>query len=127
MLDQAFLKITHLPHPAVPIVRYKKITEILGSLVVIVTVLGVILLRKPFYFPALVAYVLYGVGKTVFFGLIGRRPRGDVPVISDEDEDLEPDTQIVVADITPERQSRRRRRRRHHRNQQQQKPGEGDK
>jgi len=127
MLALAFLMISNVSYPAVPTVGYKKVSEILGSLVVIVTVLGIILLRKPFYFPALVAYVLYGVGKTVFFGLIGRKPRGDVPVISDEDEDLEPDTQIVVADITPERQSRRRRRRRHHRNQQQQKPGEGDK
>ena len=41
-------------------------------------------------------------------------PRGDVPVISDEDEDLEPETHIVVPDIAPERQQRRRRRRRHH-------------
>jgi hypothetical protein len=53
-------------------------------------------------------------------------------VISDEDEDLEPDTQIVVADITPERQGRRRRRKRsHHRDErvrgsQPPKPGEGE-
>ncbi|HEU4879802.1 MAG TPA: hypothetical protein VFT21_10125, partial [Gemmatimonadaceae bacterium] len=97
-----------------PTVGYKKISEILGSLVVAGTVLGIILLRKQFYFPALVGYVLYGVGKTVFFGLIGRRPRGDVPVISDLDEDLEPDTQIVVSDSAPDRQARRRRRRRSH-------------
>ena len=95
-----------------PTIGYKKISEILGSLVVAATIIGIIVLRKQFYFPALVLYVLYGVGKTVFFGLIGRRPRGDVPVISDMDEDLEPDTQIVVADITPDRQARRRRRRR---------------
>jgi hypothetical protein len=57
---------------------------------------------------------VYGVGKTVFFGLIGRRPRGDVPVISDSDEYLEPDMQIVVPDVGPDRQARRRRRRRHH-------------
>ena len=93
---------------------YRKISEILGTLVVAVVLIGIIVLRKQFYFPALVGYVIYGVGKTVFFGLIGRKPRGDVPVISDSDEDLEPDTQIVVADITPERQGRRRRRRRPH-------------
>ncbi len=112
MLALAFLMISNVSYPAVPTLGYKKISQILGTLVVVVTVLGIIFLRKQFYFPALVGYVLYGVGKTVYFGLIGRRPRGDVPVISDSDEDLEQDTQIVVADIAPERPPKRRRRRR---------------
>lgn len=114
MLALAFLMISNVSYPAVPTVGYRKISEILGTLVVAVVLIGIIVLRKQFYFPALVGYVVYGVGKTVFFGLIGRKPRGDVPVISDSDEDLEPDTQIVVADITPERQGRRRRKRRPH-------------
>jgi CDP-diacylglycerol--serine O-phosphatidyltransferase len=115
MLALAFLMISNVSYPAVPTMGYKKISEILGTLVVAGTVLGVIFLRKQFYFPALIGYVGYGVAKTVFFGLIGRRPRGDVPVISDDDEDLEPDTRIVVQDMTPERQAaRRKRRRRHH-------------
>ncbi len=112
MLALAFLMISNVSYPAVPTVGYKKIGQILGSLVVAVVVIGIIVLRKQFYFPALVAYVVYGVAKTVFFGLIGRKPRGDVPVISDEDEDLDPDPQIIVADITPDQQAQRRRRRR---------------
>jgi hypothetical protein len=130
MLALSFLMISNVSYPAVPTVGYKKISEILGTLVVAVTVIGIIVLRKQFYFPALVAYVVYGVGKTVFFGLIGKKPRGDVPVISDDDEYLEPDTQIVVADIAPDRQARRRRRRRHHgdrsRGTPPKKPGEGE-
>lgn len=114
MLALAFLMISNVSYPAVPTIGYKKISEIIGSLVVIGTVIGMIVLRKQFYFPALVIYVVYGVAKTVYFGLIGRKPRGDVPVISDSDEELEPDVQIVVADITldQEQQHRRRRRRR---------------
>jgi CDP-diacylglycerol--serine O-phosphatidyltransferase len=112
MLSLAFLMISNVSYPAVPTVGYKKLSEILGSLVVAVTVIGMIVLRKQFYFPALVAYVVYGVGKTVFFGLIGRKPRGDVPVISDSDEDLDPDPQIIVADIRPDQQQSQRRRRR---------------
>ena len=114
MLALAFLMISNVSYPAVPTIGYRKLSEILGSLVVAGSIIGMIVLRKQFYFPALVIYVLYGVGKTVFFGLIGRRPRGDVPVISDDDEDFEPDTQIVVPDIAPEpslTQQRRRRRR----------------
>jgi CDP-diacylglycerol--serine O-phosphatidyltransferase len=112
MLALAFLMISNVSYPAVPTIGYKKISEILGTIVVAGTVIGVIVLRKQFYFPALVMYVLYGVGKTVFFGLIGRRPRGDVPVISDDDEDIEPDTQITVPDIGPDQPPPRRRRRR---------------
>jgi len=112
MLALAFLMISNVSYPAVPTIGYRKLSEILGSLVVATTVIGVIVLQKQFYFPALVLYVLYGVAKTVFFGLIGRRPRGDVPVISDADEDLEQDTQILVPDITPDPQQHQRRRKR---------------
>lgn len=112
MLALAFLMISNVSYPAVPTIGYRKLSEILGSLMVVGTIIGIIVLRKQFYFPALVLYVLYGVGKTVFFGLIGRRPRGDVPVISDDDEDIEPDTQITVPDIGPDQPPARRRRRR---------------
>lgn len=113
MLALAFLMISNVSYPAVPTIGYRKLSEILGSLVVAATIIGVIVLRKQFYFPALVLYVLYGVGKTVFFGLIGRRPRGDVPVISDMDEDMEPeDAHISVPDIGPDQAPVRRRRRR---------------
>jgi CDP-diacylglycerol--serine O-phosphatidyltransferase len=113
MLALAFLMISNVSYPAVPTIGYRKLSEILGSLVVAATIVGVIVLQKQFYFPALVLYVLYGVGKTVFFGLIGRRPRGDVPVISDMDEDIDPeDAHITVPDIGPDQQPVRRRRRR---------------
>ena len=88
MLALAFLMISNVSYPAVPTVGYKKISEILGSLWWSQARSSESsFLRKQFYFPALVGYVLYGVAKTVFFGLIGRQPRGDVPVISDDDED----------------------------------------
>jgi CDP-diacylglycerol--serine O-phosphatidyltransferase len=115
MLTLAFLMISNVSYPAVPTIGYRKISEILGSLVVAATIFGVIFLKKQFYFPAAIGYVAYGVGKTVFFGLIGRLPRGDVPVISDDDEDLEPaadPTQILLPDIGPEQRNQRRRRKR---------------
>lgn len=112
MLALAFLMISNVSYPAVPTIGYKTLTQILGSLVVIGSIVGMIVLRKQFYFPALVIYVLYGVGKTVLFGLIGKKPRGDVPVISDDDEEFEPDRQITVPDIAPEQVATQRRRRR---------------
>ena len=118
MLALAFLMISNVSYPAVPTIGYRKISEILGSLVVAGTILGIIFLQKQFYFPALVAYVLYGVGKTVFFGLIGKLPRGDIPVITDDDEEFDvvrtDPPEILVPDIgpVPQRGTRRRKRRR---------------
>src|SRR5687767_3695764 len=85
MMLLAFLMISNVSYPAVPTVGFRKISEILGSLVVATTFVGVLFIRKEFYFPALVTYVLYGLAKTVIFGLLDRRPTGDAPVISDDD------------------------------------------
>jgi CDP-diacylglycerol--serine O-phosphatidyltransferase len=116
MLLLAFLMISNVSYPAVPTIGFKKISEILGTLVVVATFIGVLLLRKEFYFPALICYVLYGLAKTVIFGLLDRRHVGDSPVISDDDDD-EPIllTGGVVAagsEAARQRPHRRRRRRR---------------
>jgi CDP-diacylglycerol---serine O-phosphatidyltransferase len=116
MMLLAFLMISNVSYPAVPTIGFRKISEILGTLVVVATFIGVLLLRKEFYFPALICYVLYGLAKTVIFGLLGRRHVGDSPVISDDD-DLEPIllTGGVVAagsEAARQRPHRRRRRRR---------------
>ena len=115
MLALAFLMISNVSYPAVPTVGYRKVNEILGSLVVAATIFGVIFLKKQFYFPALLGYVAYGVGKTVLFGFLGRQPRGDIPVISDDDEEiggiLEP-RELRHPDIGGEQRRRRRKCRR---------------
>jgi len=115
MMLLAFLMISNVSYPAVPTVGFRKINEILGTLVVIATFIGVLFLRKEFYFPALVCYVLYGLAKTVIFGLLDRRPRGDAPVIDDDDEPLLLAAAGVVdtgSDAIRHRSHRRRRRRR---------------
>jgi hypothetical protein len=116
MLILAFLMISNVSYPAVPTVGFRKISEILGTLVVATTFIGVLFIRKEFYFPALVTYVLYGLVKTVIFGLLDKRPLGDSPVIADEDEDsmLVPETDVSeeTEESVRQRPPRRRRRRR---------------
>ena len=120
MMLLAFLMISNVSYPAVPTVGFRKISEILGTLVVIGTFVGMLFLRKEFYFPALICYVLYGLAKTVIFGLLDRRPRGDSPVIDDDDEPLilAPVGVVDAGDALRHRAHRRRRRRRP--------PGTGD-
>jgi CDP-diacylglycerol--serine O-phosphatidyltransferase len=117
MLLLSFLMISNVSYPAIPTVGFRKISEILGTLVVIATFIGVLFLRKEFYFPALICYVVYGLAKTVIFGLLDRRPVGDSPVISDDDDD---ETILLSAagaagagsEAARQRPARRRRRRR---------------
>ena len=121
MMLLAFLMISNVSYPAVPTIGFRKIGEILGTLVVIATFIGVLFLRKEFYFPALICYVLYGLAKTVIFGLLDRRPRGDSPTIDDDDEPLLLSGLGVVdsgGEALRQRTHRRRRRRRP--------PGPGD-
>ncbi len=115
MLLLAFLMISNVSYPAIPTVGFRKISEILGTLVVVATFIGVLFLRKEFYFPALICYVLYGLAKTVIFGLLDRRPVGDSPVISDDDEPILLSAAGVVgagSEAARQRPTRRRRRRR---------------
>ncbi len=114
MLTLAFLMISNVSYPAVPTVGFKKVSEILGSVVVAATFIGVLFIRKEFYFPALITYVLYGLAKTVIFGLLDKRPLGDAPVISDDDSLLIPETDPIeeTEEAARQRPPRRRRRRR---------------
>jgi CDP-diacylglycerol--serine O-phosphatidyltransferase len=119
MLALAFLMISNVSYPAVPTVGLRSLAGVLSLLVVVGTVFGVIFLKKQFYFPALVGYVAYGVGKTFVFGLIGRQPRSDIPVIDDDDEiigGIVDPSEARALDLAAEKQriGRRRRRRRGH-------------
>jgi len=115
MLVLAFLMISNVSYPAVPTVGIRKPSEIVGTLVVLVTLVGVLLLRTEFYFPALVLYVIYGLAKTVVFGLLDKHPVGDSPTISDDDEPILLSGIGVVgagSEAARQRPPRRRRRRR---------------
>lgn len=114
MMMLAFLMISNVSYPAVPTVGYRKPGEIIGSLVVASTFFGVLFLPKEFFFPAFILYVLYGLVKTVVYGLMDRRPSGDAPVISDEEEDAEEvRTRELLEPELVAAQRKRRRRRRH--------------
>lgn len=107
MVALAFLMISNVRYAAVPTIGYRSIRGILGSLVVIGTLAGVIVLPRTFFFPALMAYVIWGVARTAFLGLIDRR--NGLPE-SDEDEELQRTVEGGPPDLQPSGRRRRRRR-----------------
>lgn len=103
MLGLGMLMISNVQYAAVPTVGFRSVRGILGLLLVVGTFVGVIFLPKQFFFPALMGYVLYGIGHTVFVGLLDRLPGAQHADASSSDDD-------DVADDRP-----RRRRRKHQR------------
>lgn len=104
MVGLAFLMISQVRYAAVPLIGYRSFREILGTLIVIGTLVGVIFLPKPFFFPALMAYVIWGVARTVFVGLLDR-----LPVTEEIREGVIADSDGVEGAGIPRRRRRRRR------------------
>jgi CDP-diacylglycerol--serine O-phosphatidyltransferase len=102
MVGLSFLMISQVRYAAVPTIGYRSIREVLGSLLVIGTLLGLIFVPKPFFFPAAMAYVIYGVASTVFVGFLDRR------TIRDMDQDLVGDENALDAGLHRRRRRRRR-------------------
>jgi CDP-diacylglycerol--serine O-phosphatidyltransferase len=73
----AALMISNVPYPAVPPVGYKNRKQIMGSVVVIGSILGLILLPKQFMFPAAVAYVTFGIVQWALLGFLGKASSPD--------------------------------------------------
>lgn len=74
MIGLSFLMISNVSYAAVPTVGFRTPRQILGSLLVLGTAIGIVLLPKQFFFPALMGYVIFGLGQTVFNGLLERLP-----------------------------------------------------
>jgi len=68
-------------------VGFRSLRDILGTIVIVATVVGVFFVPKQFFFPACLAYVLYGLGETVLIGLLGRRAITEVNEAAEDEED----------------------------------------
>jgi CDP-diacylglycerol--serine O-phosphatidyltransferase len=87
MLVLGMLMISNVQYPAVPTIGYRTIRSILGTMVVLGTIVGLIWFPKEYFFPALITYVAYGLAKTALVGLLDRRPGRQGEDDDDEEED----------------------------------------
>ena len=123
------LMVSNVPYPAVPTIGWRSLRQIGASLVLVAAIVGLIFLPRQFFFPALLAYVLYGALKWLVLGLIGSRTEPEEIYFQ-----LEPEEELAAAipppslrrtpasgvqstnnsdvdEIAPARRRRRRRRR----------------
>jgi CDP-diacylglycerol--serine O-phosphatidyltransferase len=92
MLGLGMLMISNVQYAKVPTVGFRTVKGLLGLVLVVGTMIGVIFLPKQFFFPALMAYVLYGIGRTAFLGLLDRLPNGrdDLQAAVIEEDEVAP-------------------------------------
>ncbi|MEI6738847.1 MAG: CDP-diacylglycerol--serine O-phosphatidyltransferase [Gemmatimonadaceae bacterium] len=100
MMGLGMLMISNVQYAAVPTVGFRSVRGILGTLLVIGTLIGVIFLPKQFFFPGLMAYILFGIGRTAVLGLMDRLPNGRDDALTDESDS--------ETDALPRRRRRRR-------------------
>ncbi len=87
MLVLGMLMISNVQYPAVPRIGFQSVRGILGTLVIVGTVVGLIWFPQEYFFPALICYVAYGLVKTALVGLLDRLP-------SSSDDDDEADDEL---------------------------------
>ena len=89
MLVLGMLMISNVQYAAVPTIGFRSIRGVLGTLLVVGTIVGLIWFPKEYFFPALISYVAYGLGKTALVGLMDRLPASSADDDVEEDEDDE--------------------------------------
>jgi CDP-diacylglycerol--serine O-phosphatidyltransferase len=84
----AILMISHVPYPAMPKIGIRSWRGVGGLLLVLACGIGIVHFGREFFFPAGMAYVLYGLVKALFLGFVDRLPTGtDVDRPGDDDDD----------------------------------------
>ena len=86
------LMVSNVPYPAVPTIGWRSLRQIGASLVLVAAIAGLIFLPRQFFFPALLAYVLYGALKWLVLGLIGSRAEPEEIYFQ-----LEPEEELAAA------------------------------
>jgi CDP-diacylglycerol--serine O-phosphatidyltransferase len=83
----AILMISHVPYPAMPKIGVRSWRGVGGLVLVLVCGIGIVHFGREFFFPAGMAYVLYGLGKALFLGFVDRLPTGTDLDRPDDDDD----------------------------------------
>jgi CDP-diacylglycerol---serine O-phosphatidyltransferase len=87
MLGLGVLMVSQVPYPVVPKFGFRTLRGVLTFIWLLGMVILAITIPSLFFFPALMGYVAYGIGKSVVLGFFDRLPDNDVLLDSDEHAD----------------------------------------
>jgi CDP-diacylglycerol--serine O-phosphatidyltransferase len=88
MIMTAMLMMSHVLYPVVPKFGFRTTRGMLNGLFILTVLVLGITVPAMFFFPALLLYLLYGVGKALVMGLFERMPLRD-PMLDEEEDDEE--------------------------------------
>jgi CDP-diacylglycerol--serine O-phosphatidyltransferase len=88
----AVLMVSNVPYSAVPTIGWRSLKQISASFVLVIALVGAFFRPRQFFFPALLAYVLYGALKWIVLGLIGSRSEPEEIYFQ-----LEPEEELAAA------------------------------
>ena len=100
MVGLAYFMISDVPYPAVPTIGYRSARQLMGTSIIVGSILGLIFLPREFIFPALVAYVLFGAVKWAALGFLDIVPDRR-SVFLEEEADVDP----TLAENLPEHEA----------------------
>ena len=100
MVGLAYFMISDVPYPAVPTIGYRSARQLVGTSIIVGSILGLIFVPRQFIFPALVAYVLFGAVKWAALGFLDIVPDRR-SVFLEEEADVDP----TLAENLPEHQA----------------------
>ena len=109
MLGLSWLMVSHVLYPAVPNVNFRSWKGLIGLALVLGTLAGLLFAPREFFFPVLMAYVVWGLLKTFFVGLMDRVPTGDPLFEEGDEDDADRLMRPVIVGESPGRRKRRRR------------------
>ncbi len=109
MLALSWLMVSHVLYPAVPNISFRSWKGYVGLILVVGTVAGLLFAPRQFFFPAMMAYVAWGLLKTALVGFMDRVPTGDPLFEEGDDDDSDRMMRPVIVGESPGRRKRRRR------------------
>ena len=92
----AVLMVSNVPYPAVPTVGIRSLRQIGATIILLMAFVGAFFRPRQFFFPAMLAYVLYGALKWLVLGLIGTRAEPEEIYFQ-----LEPEEELAMAPLPP--------------------------
>lgn len=110
MILLAGLMVSHVLYPVVPKFNVRTLKGSLAALAALASIVAAFTVPSLFFFPALITYIAWGLGRTAVLGFLDRLPDRD-PLIDEDEDEQERELEYEEMDLPP--RPRRRFRRSH--------------